>query len=135
MEAAAMRTKCFFFVFLISFLLSVFACQTTGDKRVQITCRPSPAAPSSAVEGGAITISWDPNKESALAGYRVYYGTGSGSYKSCVDVGNPPKSSSGLMEYTLTGLDKGEKYYIAVTAYDKNKDASGFSSEVSGVAK
>jgi len=82
-----------------------------------------------------ITIAWDPNKEPELAGYRIYYGTASGSYKSCVDIGNPPKSPSGLIEYTLSGLDKGKKYYIAVIAYEKNKDTSGFSSEVSGVAK
>jgi hypothetical protein len=84
---------------------------------------------------GAITIAWDPNKDPDLAGYRVYYGTASGSYKTCVDVGNLPKSSSGTMEYTLTGLDKGKKYFIAVTAYGKNQDVSGFSTEVSGVAK
>jgi hypothetical protein len=39
------------------------------------------------------------------------------------------------MQYTLTGLEKGKKHYIAVIAYDQNKDTSGFSGEVSDVAK
>jgi hypothetical protein len=134
-EAGVMRTKWFFFFSLVFLILSLTACQTTEKRRAEITCSPSSASPSSAVEGGAITIAWDPNKEPDLVGYRVYYGTSAGSYKSCVDVGNPPKSSSGLMEYTLTALDKGKKYYIAVIAYDKNKDTSGFSTEVSDVAK
>ena len=134
-EAGVLRTRCFFSFSLVFFVVSLTACQTTENTRAQITCRPSSASPSSAVEGGAITIAWDPNKEPDLAGYRVYYGTASGSYKSCVDVGNPPRSSSGLMEFTLTGLAKGKKYYIAVIAYDKNKETSRFSSEVSDVAK
>ncbi len=134
-EARVVRTKWIFLFFLVFLLLSATACRTTENRRAEIICRPSTASPSSAVEGGAITIAWDPNKEPGLAGYRVYYGTSSGSYNSCVDVGNPPKSSSGLIEYTLTSLDKGKKYYIAVMAYDKNKNTSGFSSEVSDKAK
>jgi len=129
------RTKWIFLFLLVFFIFSATACRTTENRRAEITCRPISASPSSAVEGGAITVAWDPNKEPGLAGYRVYYGTIAGSYNSCVDVGNPPKSSSGLIEYTLTPLDKGKKYYIAVIAYDKNKDTSGFSSEVSDVAK
>jgi hypothetical protein len=134
-EGWVVRTK-WIFLFLLFFLIfSATACRTTENRRAEITCRPISASPRSAVEGGAITVAWDPNKEPGLAGYRVYYGTIAGSYNSCVDVGNPPKSSSGLIEYTLTPLDKGKKYYIAVIAYDKNKDTSGFSSEVSDVAK
>jgi hypothetical protein len=134
-EAWVVGTKWNFLFLLVFFVLSVTACRTTENRRAEITCRPSSASPSSAVEGGAITFAWDPNKEPNLAGYRVYYGTASGSYDNCVDIGNPPKSSSGAMEYTLTALDRGKKYYIAVIAYDKNNDKSGFSSEVSDVAK
>jgi Fibronectin type III domain len=134
-EAWVVRTKWIFLFFLVFLILSAIACRTTENRRAEITCRPSAVSLSSAVESGAITIGWDPNKESGLAGYRVYYGTSAGSYNSCVDVGNPPKSSSGLIEYTLTALDKGKKYYIAVIAYDKNLNTSGFSSEVSDMAK
>jgi Fibronectin type III domain len=134
-EAWAVRTKWIFIFFLVFLIFSAMACRTTENRRAEITCRPSVVSPSTAGESGAITIGWDPNKEPGLAGYRVYYGTSAGSYKSCVDVGNPPKSSSGLIEYTLTALDKGKKYYIAVIAYDKNQNTSGFSSEVSDMAK
>jgi len=134
-EAWMLRTKWIFLFFLVFLILSATACRTTENRRAEIACRPSAASPGSAVEGGAITIAWNPNKESGLAGYRVYYGISAGSYNSCVDVGNRPESSSGLIEYTLTALDKGKKYYIAVIAYDKNKNMSGFSSEVSDMAK
>jgi hypothetical protein len=134
-EAWILRTKWIFLFSLVFFILSATACQTTENRRAEIACRPSTVSPGSAIGGGAITIAWNPNKEPGLAGYRVYYGTSAGSYKSCVDVGNPPESSSGLIEYTLTALDKGKKYYIAVIAYDKNQNMSGFSSEVSDMAK
>ncbi len=124
---------------LVLLIFIAAGCQSTENRRTEekipgITCRPSSSI-GSKVEGGAITIAWDPNKETDLAGYRVYYGTASASYKSCVDIGNPPKSPSGLLEYTLTGLEKGKKYYIAVIAYDRKKNTSGFSSEVSGTAR
>jgi len=130
-----MRPKWFSLLAVALFILGLTACQTTENRRAQTICIPSSAPIGSTGEGGLITIAWDPNKEPELAGYRIYYGTASGSYKRCVDIGNPPKSPSGLIEYTLSGLDKGKKYYIAVIAYEKNKDTSGFSSEVSGVAK
>jgi len=134
-EAWVKRTKWIFLFLLVFLLLGAIACQTTENRRAEIRCRPSAVSPRSAVESGAITIGWNPNPEPGLAGYRVYYGTSAGSYNSCVDIGNPPKSSSGLIEYTLTALDKGKKYYIAVIAYDNYQNMSGFSIEVSDIAK
>jgi hypothetical protein len=40
-----------------------------------------------------------------------------------------------VTSYVLTGLIKGEKYYVAITAYDTSKNESGFSQEVVGIAK
>jgi hypothetical protein len=57
-----------------------------------------------------------------LAGYKIYYGTTSGTYTTSIDVGN-------VTNYTLTGLTPGLTYYIAVTAYDKARDESGYSNE------
>jgi fibronectin type 3 domain-containing protein len=74
-----------------------------------------------------IRLAWDPNTESDLAGYRIYYGTGPGSYTGSVDVGN-------VTSCTLTGLKKGETQYFAVTAYNSSGSESGYSSEVSGAA-
>src|SRR5213594_2938347 len=71
-----------------------------------------------------VTLAWDPNTEPDIAGYKVYYGTSSGSYQFSVDVGN-------LTSYTLSGLLDGRIYYFAATAYNSSLGESGFSDEVS----
>ena len=70
------------------------------------------------------TLAWDPNTESDLAGYRVHYGTASGSYTVHTDVHN-------VTTYTVTGLTAGQTYYFAATAYDASGNESGYSSPVS----
>jgi hypothetical protein len=71
-----------------------------------------------------VTLSWNPNTESDLAGYRLHYGKTCGSYSNSIDV---KRSTS----YTVTGLDPGQTYYFAATAYSSAGKSSGFSSEVS----
>ena len=68
-------------------------------------------------------LAWNPNTESDLAGYKVYYGTASRTYGSCIDVGNVNIS-------TVPGLTQGVTYYFAVTAYDSYGNESGYSNEV-----
>ena len=75
-----------------------------------------------------IKLAWDANAESDLAGYKVYYGTASRTYHPGIDVGN-------VTTYALTGLIKGQKYYIAVTTYNRSHRESPFSNEVTGIAK
>ena len=74
-----------------------------------------------------IRLAWDPNSEADLAGYKVYYGTASGTYGPPINVGN-------VTTYILTGLTPGQIYFSAVTAVDKDNNESGFSNEVNGVA-
>ena len=69
-----------------------------------------------------ITLAWDANSESDVAGYKVYYGTASGKYTHSVDVGN-------VTQTTLHVSKK--KYCIALTAYDTYGNESDFSNEVS----
>ncbi len=76
---------------------------------------------------GSLIVKWDPNTETDLAGYRVYYGEASGSYSRQIDVGN-------VTEYQIKHLVEGRTYYIALTAYDYWNNESGFSREVSGKA-
>ena len=75
-----------------------------------------------------ITLAWDPNIESGLAGYKIHFGTSSHNYSRTVDAGK-------VTTYTLTDLVKGQTYFIAVTAYDTSNNESGYSNEVSGVGK
>jgi len=82
---------------------------------------------SSVASGAEIRIAWDPNTEPDLAGYKVYWGKTSRTYEESIDVGN-------VTTYVLSGLTKGETYFIAVTAYDTENNESDFSNEVSGAA-
>jgi len=64
---------------------------------------------------GKNTLSWNPNLEPDLAGYKIYYDTDSSyPYRYSIDVGN-------VTNYTLTGLPS-DFYYFTVTAYDTETD-------------
>lgn len=79
--------------------------------------------PQATALGAAFTLEWDPNRETNLAGYRLYYGTASRTYETRIDVGN-------VTTYRLTGLLDGVTYYLAVTAYDQQGRESDYSNEV-----
>jgi hypothetical protein len=81
---------------------------------------------------GAIRLAWDASPDSSVAGYRVYYGRNSGIYQNHVDTG---PVTGAEVNFTLTGLDKGQTYYIVVSAYNQHEDESDFSNEVGGVAR
>ncbi len=70
-----------------------------------------------------VTLSWDSNSESDLAGYKLHYGTTSGSPNLVLDVGNQTFG-------TIPNLISGQTYYISVTAYDSSDNESINSSEV-----
>ena len=70
-----------------------------------------------------VTLAWDPNTESDLAGYKIHYGTASNSYSVHIDVHN-------VTTYTVTGLTDGQTYYLAATAYDASGNESGYSNSV-----
>lgn len=57
-----------------------------------------------------------------LTGFKIYYGTSSGSYSNVTDVGN-------VTSYTVANLSTGT-YYFAVTAYDTAGVESAYSNEV-----
>jgi fibronectin type 3 domain-containing protein len=79
------------------------------------------------VDGG-LTLSWDPNTEADLDGYRLYVGKSATNYDTLIDIGN-------VIGYTVSGLTVGETYYFALTAYDSWGNESDYSEEVSGKAK
>ena len=95
------------------------------------TILPAPAATpafhkrrSTARSLGTAILSWSPNPERDLAGYRVYYGTASRTYGPPVDVGT-------ATTFTASTLTVGATYYFTVTAYDTAGNESGFANEVS----
>ena len=69
------------------------------------------------------TLSWDPDSEPDLAGYKVYYGASPGTYETSIDV-------SYTTTYVVTNLESGTRYYFAITAYDISGNESAFSNEV-----
>jgi len=87
-----------------------------------------------------VTLGWNANTESDLAGYKVYYKTGSSGppYNGTgADQGPSPRTLSiGALDdpnnptYTLTGLGNNEVYFFAVTAYDDGGLESDYSTDV-----
>src|SRR5438552_175041 len=71
-----------------------------------------------------VSLAWDANTESDLAGYIVNYGTAAGQYTNLVDVGNVTNS-------TVSNLQYGVTYYFVVTAYNASGLESDPSNEVS----
>ena len=74
-----------------------------------------------ALATGSATLSWTPPTQNSdgsplvdLAGYKIYWGTASGSYTSVVQLGNP-----GLATYVVDGLASGATYYFAVSAFNR----------------
>jgi hypothetical protein len=79
-----------------------------------------------------VTLAWDPNNETDLEGYGVYFKKGTPGppydlfgYITTDELSNPDNPMS-----TVTGLDKGARYYFAVTAYDTEGNESYFSNSV-----
>lgn len=96
-----------FFVFRVLFaLLSLTVLSRAGDLT------------------GVANLSWDVNPESNIAGYRVLYGTTSGSLtQSHAVFGNNPAA-------TVTGLETGRTHYFAVLAYNSSGLEGPMSDEV-----
>jgi hypothetical protein len=76
-----------------------------------------------AAHAGQVTVAWDANPEPEVAGYKIYYGTRSGSYTASLDAGN-------ATSILLSGLQDGATYFFAAVAYDASNNESGFSNEI-----
>ena len=85
-----------------------------------------------AVATGSATLSWTAPTQNTdgsplldLSGYKIYWGTASGSYQNSVTVNNP-----GLTSYVVDNLTNGT-YYFVVTALSSSGGESSFSNEAS----
>ena len=72
----------------------------------------------------SVVVSWDPNAEEDLMGYKIYYGSSPRTYTTVIDVGN-------VNEYLVENLSEGLTYYFAISAYDTVYNESDYSVEVS----
>ena len=82
----------------------------------------------------SITLAWDANTESNIAGYKVYYKTGttSTSYNGTeADQGASPVDVGANTTITLTGLDGSQPHSFVVTAYNTDGQESTYSAAVS----
>ncbi len=89
----------------------------------------NPANNNTSIQTQDVTLSWDAPTTNAdgtpltdLAGYRVYFGQGSGKYRYKNDVGN-------VRVCTIGGLTSGTWCFV-VTAYDTSGNESDYSNEV-----
>ena len=111
-----------------------------GDTELPATTTsvPLPVAPGTGgtdpvVGTGTATLTWMPPTEytdgsalSNLAGYKIYYGTSSGSYSNVITVNNV-----GTASYVIENIPAGRTYYFVVTAFDANGTESAYSNVVS----
>jgi len=74
-------------------------------------------------QAAQLTLTWDPNPESDIAGYLVSWGDVSHGYTSSVDVGNSTI-------YQFTEPDPSKVFYIAVRAYNTSGLVGPYSNEI-----
>lgn len=74
-----------------------------------------------AAYAASVTLAWDPVSEAT--GYRLYYGTSTGSHPESIDAGD-------VIQYEVAGLEEGVTYYFVVRAYDSTRESAD-SNEVS----
>ena len=74
-------------------------------------------------KGDQITLTWRPNPEPDMAGYRIFYGTESGRYTKFYGVGKTNTA-------TISGLEPGKTYYFIVEPTNLNAYAGDWSKEV-----
>lgn len=104
---------------------------TVGDN-APATPAAGPGDTPDAARTGSVQLAWiapqtnaDGTPLSDLAGYRVRYGTQSGSYSNTIDIPSPH-----TLNHVLTGLPP-STYYLVVTAYNSENVESVTSVEVS----
>lgn len=79
------------------------------------------------VAAPAVSLTWTPNPEANLAGYKLHFGSSSGSYPTVVDLGAVPSAS-------LPPMILGKTYYIALSAYDTEGRDGPLSAELAVTA-
>jgi hypothetical protein len=108
-------------------LLATVALIASCGKSSVTSSAPSAAAPSAVATDGGVRLQWNPVTGQDVTGYRVYYGTASGTYLQPYGQG----LASTATTYTMTGLAGAQRYFFAVTATNSLGKESGYSNEAS----
>ena len=89
-----------------------------------------PAAPSAnppaSQPATSVTLDWNANTDSDLAGYRIYRATSSGAYGPPIAI-----AAASATSYVVSGLQPGVTYFFVITAFDTAGNESARSAEVS----
>ena len=95
---------------------------------------------STSASAAQVTLAWDSNSETNLAGYNLYYkvgssgtpyeGTGLDQGDSRIVIPLENLSDRNNPSFTISGLPAGETFYFVVSAYSSDGDESPFSNEV-----
>jgi len=87
---------------------------------------------STSVLSADVTLAWDPNSEPDLEGYGVYFrkGTPGPPYELAGNLALADITNDDAPFFIVSGLEKGFRYYFAVTAYDTAGNESTYSSAV-----
>ena len=70
----------------------------------------------------SVTLAWATSTDSAVAGFKIYYGPSSHVYTNSIALGL-------ITNVTVNGLTEGATYYFAATTYGTNSNESDFSNE------
>jgi len=79
-------------------------------------------------EAAGTALAWDPSPSPGVVGYKVHYGSISGTYTQIIDVGN-------VTNTVVTNLVVGTTNYFAVTSYDSTGLESQPSNEISAIVR
>jgi hypothetical protein len=111
---------------LMSSAALVAACGGGVDEQSASDASPiaAPAPPPPPATQGSATLAWTA-PAGPVAGYRVYYGTASGTYNQALGSGTYVTAPT----VTLSGLPSRRSYYFAVTAIDLTGAESTYSNE------
>ena len=111
-------------------ILDTFTSATTQaliplrDVTITATYSGSSNATTSVGDSQKVMLTWNASSSANVAGYKIYYGTSSGSPDQSLDVGN-------VTTATVSNLDDATAYFFAVAAYNSAGIESQRSNEVS----
>lgn len=113
-------------LFILTLSLAMAGCGGggggSGSSTGNSNANPNISSGSLALAWNAPTTNSDGSLLTDLAGYKIYYGKGSGNYTESVDIGNNTSAS-------INNLTAGT-WCLAITAYDFSNNESAFSNEV-----